>query len=91
MRFTEQPLLPEQQSILDADGNPPACCVRAVPGEIIPPAQSIAADGHAAGMRVFAALGRGEEPDAEDVVVYTAWKAALTGDLVEKSLFGQKK
>ena len=91
MRFTEQPLLPEQQSILDADGNPPACCVRAVPGKIIPPAQSIAADGHAAGMRVFAALGRGEEPDAEDVVVYTAWKAALTGDLIEKSLFGQKK
>ncbi|MBR3629908.1 MAG: hypothetical protein IKN55_05485 [Oscillospiraceae bacterium] len=91
LRFAEQALLPEQQHILDADGNPPICFVQAVPGEIVAPEQLPAADGHTAGMRVFTALGRGEEPDAEDVVVYTAWKAAMTGALTEKSKLGQKK
>ena len=70
--------------IRDADGAPPQCYVRAVPGKLVCPTLTQATDGAAAGMRVFAAFNSGEKPDPADESAYIAWKSFMTASLLNE-------
>ena len=84
LSLTEQALTADETQILDANGNPPAVSVTAVPdkerlapvsGGSVPEAYRLAA------IRVLRMLAAGKEPDPEDVQMYCLWKSALTAPL----------
>ena len=88
LTFEEQPLNRKEESILDADGKPPA--VKAVVTPRLPwpvkPGEDDAAsgwlkledgEGTQAGMRLYEALNKGLPASEADVACFTAWKNAL--------------
>lgn len=78
LQFEKLPLLEEEKSILDANGEPPMISVRAVPcGMVLPRIENDMIADRTAGSRVYAALQAGKEPDPDDINAYSAWKTVL--------------
>ena len=78
----EIPLTDAQRRIVDLNGEPPVISARVkVHGAPRRTPRTAAfsggADGPSAGVRVYAALNAGREPDRADAEVYARWKAAL--------------
>ena len=84
--FEEVPVNAEERLITDAEGNPPLLKCRAVPGAFIRAADPGGFDpqGPFAGKQVYEALDRGQEPDAEAVRIYTAWKKQVRDHLLHR-------
>ena len=86
LRLTFHDYVPSESEnrITDANGNPPARAVIAVPGQMMPGKEDPAvlpAGGNLAGQRVYTALMNGGQPGSDDAALYTRWKSALTANL----------
>lgn len=95
LAFEDAPIRPEENAIVDAQGNPPIakCLVFAQEPEAAslrrPHADTevdahIDPEGTLAAMRVYKALNSGKEPDAKDVGLYCAWKNALARNVLSR-------
>ena len=84
LTITEQPLLPAEREILDADGRPPYLSVTAVPNGMRTALHGDCALPDAfrqAGIRVLRDLSAGNCPSPEDVSEYVQWKRLFTEQL----------
>ncbi|MBO4878400.1 MAG: hypothetical protein J5501_10370 [Ruminococcus sp.] len=80
----EAPLTEEHLAIKDSDGLPPQirCVIR--PSTILSPPERLeraVPEGSEAGMRVYEALNSGKRPSAEDITLYSNWKADFIANL----------
>ena len=99
LTFEDAPIKPEELAIVDAQSNPPIVKCRVLVEKPESPAKAsqpispeepmdaaLSPDGPRATERVYEALNTGDEPSAEDVECYCAWKRSFAARVISTSL-----
>ncbi|MBR1554784.1 MAG: hypothetical protein IJ644_05240 [Oscillospiraceae bacterium] len=87
LHFEDLSLSEQEQTILDADGNPPVCaCSVTVQNDFLPdvlPCSDVPEGGNIAGIRVIKALQNHQSPNNQDVALYSLWKQHFLHEILK--------
>ena len=84
LQFEVSPLSDAEKTILDAENHPPliSCTVTVQNQADFPEIREFPDSGNLAGIRVINALQNGSVPENQDILNYSAWKSALSVEIL---------